>query len=178
MRPKLSGFFKNLVSDWNSQNPTEEQKNMKYDQQGPLSAMLSEAAGEAGRSSLTAWLEYRHDALLAELGTKRVRWPIWLELFRQLDLRDANGNHPTIETARKAWQRVRAQKKAAQAALHPGPRHRLQPDRRTVQAAPPRPREEDPSAPADLHPDLQRIRQNLFRTTVQRPRPLTEDDIT
>lgn len=81
LRPKLSGFFKNLVSDWNSQNPTEEQKNMKYDQQGPLSAMLSEAAGEAGRSSLTAWLEYRHDALLAELGTKRVRWPIWLELF-------------------------------------------------------------------------------------------------
>lgn len=151
---------------------------MKYDQHGPLAAMLFEAAGETGRGSLMAWLEYRHDALLAELGAKRVRWPIWLELFRQLDLRDANGNHPTIETARKAWQRVRAKKKSTQTTLGRVQRHRLQPDHWSVHAPSPRPVEKDQSSPADLHPDLQRIRKNLSRTTVQRPRPLTEDDIT
>lgn len=151
---------------------------MKYDQHGPLAAMLSEAAKESGQGSLMAWMEYRHDELLVELGAKRVRWPIWLALFRQLDLRDANGNHPTLETARKAWQRVRAQKKVAQAALRPARHHRPQPDRWTVPATPPRPAKEDRSSSADLHPDLQRIRKNLSRTTVQRPRPLTEDDIT
>ncbi|WP_156478078.1 hypothetical protein [Acetobacter malorum] len=151
---------------------------MKYDQHGPLAAMLSEAAKESGQGSLMAWMEYRHDELLVELGSKRVRWPIWLALFRQLDLRDANGNHPTLETDRKAWQRVRAQKKVAQAALCPVQHYRPQLDRRTVQATPARPVEEDLSSPVDLHPDLQRIRENLSRTTAQRPRPLTEDSIT
>jgi len=150
---------------------------MKYDQHSPLAPMLSEAAVESGRGSLTAWLEYRHDDLLAQLGSGRVRWQDWLRLFRKLDLRDANGNHPTVETVRKAWQRVRAKKDLNLQDRNPEAHQRSLPRVHAVQPQSSGKGQPD-AAGADLHPDVARIRQNLARRTVQRPRPLREDDIT
>lgn len=171
------GFHRSLMRAWCWLALCGDRGFMEYDQHGPLAPMLSEAAGEAGQGSLMAWLEYRHDELLAELGSRRVRWKAWLQLFRNLDLRDANGNHPTLETARKAWQRVRAQKRLNLKARNPGAHQWSLPPAHAVQPGSSGKGQPD-AADAGLHPDVARVRQNLARRTVQRPRPLREDDIT
>ena len=71
-----------------------------------------------GRNTLAAWLRTHHDELLAELDGRPIDWKLYLAVFTQRGLKDADGNTPTKPTASKTWHRVRAAIAAERAPWH------------------------------------------------------------
>lgn len=80
---------------------------MTKSKQPSIKLLLEQARERLGHHYLTDWLADNHDELVEHLAGRRVNWEIWLEVFKELNLTDRNGNPPTTGTARKAWLRVR-----------------------------------------------------------------------
>jgi hypothetical protein len=65
--------------------------------------------GVHGRTtSLEAWMTDNYDALKAELMPRRVNWQALADRLHAEKLTNAEGGRLTAHTARKTWQRVRA----------------------------------------------------------------------
>ena len=58
---------------------------------------------------LTPWLRQHHDELAAIFDGQRITWAPILETVRRLQLVDARGKAPSVDTLAKAWRRVHEQ---------------------------------------------------------------------
>jgi hypothetical protein len=65
------------------------------------------------RSPLNVWMRENHDGFAARLSERMADWSVLAKLFGDAGLTDRYGNPPKPETARKTWQRVRAEVKAS-----------------------------------------------------------------
>ena len=75
-------------------------------------AILRTIARGENRSSLFWWMVENHDRIASAAG-KRIYWKGFCEEAAARGLSDANGNAPSIETARTTWRRARDEVAAA-----------------------------------------------------------------
>jgi hypothetical protein len=118
------------------------------------------------KSSLERWMRDNHDAFADRLHARIADWSVLATMFADADLTDRYGNPPKPETARKTWQRVRHQVKAARAR-----QSARSPATRSETAPPPvRATSKKPTTPASGDADIRA----MLGTGRKMPEPLSE----
>jgi hypothetical protein len=114
--------------------------------------------------TLQQWMRENHDGFAARLTTRFADWVELVKLFAEAGLTDRYGRPPKPETARKTWQRVRTEVKAARAKTPP-----LRRVEAPQQVQPVQPADPAPSSPSN---DLTKIRALLAEGSRKLPDPI------